>query len=330
MIAFTLPGPATSAVEPSSLHARLDISHAGKGPVGLPAERWGISGVTCASISVALGAMVGRAVYGKRRKFPTERSKLRATEIRTESEESTKIASTPATGGFDPTLEVGVLDPVGYWDPLHLMREGFKNPQGAYKSKETFDWYRAAELKHGRISMLAITGYFFGTFAKWPGFEEVPGGLSALNTSLGGGGLGAIILIAGIFEIDWLKQDPSKEPGNLGDPLGIAGYASAGGYDTEMRNRELAHCRLAMSGIITMWLYEYAGKSPMAPYANFNLLGGYTQLGELDAVWKGALLFGATSWFLLKNSDQFYIADDASGKAAYLTAGSDMKLIEKR
>ena len=45
------------------------------------------------------------------------------------------------------------------WDPL-----GFTNNQ----NQETIDWYRAAELKHGRVSMLAALGYIFQSFYHLP------------------------------------------------------------------------------------------------------------------------------------------------------------------
>merc|ERR1719324_2151618 len=79
-----------------------------------------------------------------------------------------KVTAAPsALRGFDPSKEVGAIDPLGYWDPLHLMREGFKNPDGEFKSEETFRWYRMAEIKHGRISMMAILGLVSGTFFKF-------------------------------------------------------------------------------------------------------------------------------------------------------------------
>lgn len=44
----------------------------------------------------------------------------------------------------------GVTAPVGKFDPLSLATTG---------SDETLAWFRAAELKHGRVAMLATTGY---------------------------------------------------------------------------------------------------------------------------------------------------------------------------
>lgn len=46
--------------------------------------------------------------------------------------------------------ELGVQEPLGYWDPLGLVADG---------DKTKFDRLRYVELKHGRISMLAVAGY---------------------------------------------------------------------------------------------------------------------------------------------------------------------------
>lgn len=44
----------------------------------------------------------------------------------------------------------GATKPLGAWDPLGLADLG---------SDTTFAWFQAAELKHGRVAMLATTGY---------------------------------------------------------------------------------------------------------------------------------------------------------------------------
>jgi hypothetical protein len=133
---------------------------------------------------------------------------------------------------------------------------------GVFKSEETFRWYRAAEIKHGRIAMMATTGVILGTFAKFPGFENVPAGFAALDTEKGGAGMGVILIIAGTLEFIY-TQDPNKEPGNLGNIWYYGTEEEAAEiYTTELRNKELAHCRLAMSGLLVQFLYEYAGVSP--------------------------------------------------------------------
>ena len=105
--------------------------------------------------------------------------------------------------------ELGVSEPLGYFDPLSLARD---------VDQETFDFCtflqhpvrsteldvshrplspplapsghpdRAAELKHGRVSMLAVFGYIATETFKFPGdiapgisFESIPSGLAAIE-----------------------------------------------------------------------------------------------------------------------------------------------------
>ena len=69
-----------------------------------------------------------------------------------------------------------VKTPLGYWDPLGLA-DG--------KDDSTIAWYRAAELKHGRICMIASLGLFIQALNTGiipnPAFGEV-NGLEALKT----------------------------------------------------------------------------------------------------------------------------------------------------
>jgi hypothetical protein len=46
--------------------------------------------------------------------------------------------------------ELGAQAPLGFFDPLGLVADG---------DQEKFDRLRGVELKHGRISMLAVVGY---------------------------------------------------------------------------------------------------------------------------------------------------------------------------
>jgi Chlorophyll A-B binding protein. len=55
----------------------------------------------------------------------------------------------------------GSTAPVGPFDPLNLADSG---------SEETLAWFRASELKHGRVAMLATTGYLVqGAGIHFPG-----------------------------------------------------------------------------------------------------------------------------------------------------------------
>ena len=53
--------------------------------------------------------------------------------------------------------EVGVVAPLGLFDPFNLLDNA---------DQERFDRLRSVELKHGRISMLAVVGYLttYGTY----------------------------------------------------------------------------------------------------------------------------------------------------------------------
>ncbi|CAE7690751.1 FCPF, partial [Symbiodinium sp. CCMP2592] len=118
--------------------------------------------------------------------------------------------STPAS--FDPATELGVQDPVGFWDPLGL---------AADKDKATFNRRRAVELKHGRIAMYATIGYIVPEYFRWPGFlspslglkfSDMPNGLAALSKLpvLGGA---QIIAFAGLIETTGFFQAASTTDG---------------------------------------------------------------------------------------------------------------------
>ena len=69
-----------------------------------------------------------------------------ASPLRAGREES-KVArnffgETTSYSSFDPAKELGVQDPIGFWDPLGL---------SADKDEATFKRRRAVEIKHGRI-----------------------------------------------------------------------------------------------------------------------------------------------------------------------------------
>jgi len=132
---------------------------------------------------------------------------------------------------FDPAQQLGAMPPLGYFDPAGFCKKG---------DESGFRTFRAAELKHGRVAMMAAVGGVAQHYIKFPGFEAVPSGLSAVLTPPGSYGMAALFLLAGALELGAWTEDPSKEPGNFGDPLGL------GQYDMEMRARELNNGRFAM------------------------------------------------------------------------------------
>lgn len=186
---------------------------------------------------------------------------------------------------FDPTKAVGAMDPTGYWDPCGVMKERVGKDGWKWRDEATFKYYRAAELKHGRICMMAATGMITCSLFHFPGFESVPDGWAALQTPEGGAGFGILFIIAAGFEINypdgdyanyvdytqseasWFapsfkKVDPNTFKNKNGDAWGVA---QENVYGDDMMNRELANGRVAMSAVLTFFLYDLGAKlSPTA------------------------------------------------------------------
>merc|ERR1712032_256098 len=166
----------------------------------------------------------------------------------------------PPPPPFDPAKAIGVTAPLGYFDPLGFCKVG---------DYATFHKLRSAELKHGRVAMMAAAGTVFAHYVKFPGFEKVPAGLGALSSP--GFAIGFFVLfpLAGFLEIVYWKDDINKEPGNFGDPAGWAGtgLGGAGSYSDEMRNKELNNGRMAMFSIVGILIAELVtGKDGMQQF----------------------------------------------------------------
>merc|ERR1711972_489717 len=150
--------------------------------------------------------------------------------------------------------ELGVQEPVGFWDPLGFAADG---DEAAFRRR------RSVELKHGRVSMAATIGYIVPEYYKFPGylspsaklqFADVPNGLGALSKVPALGWV-QIVFFAGIVEGAFGVSDDYKSgtPGDYGwkvltsdDPAAKEGKLAA----------ELANGRLAMMAIIGMFFQD--------------------------------------------------------------------------
>lgn len=150
--------------------------------------------------------------------------------------------------------ELGVLPPVGYWDPLGLAADG---------NKEVFDRRRAVELKHGRVAMLAVVGYLVQEIARFPGaidldgttFSSIPNGVGAI-TAIPAFGWFQIAASIGYWEIFGWQQ---KEDGPIGDfGTGYFGRSLEGEEKAEKLTKELQNGRLAMLGIMELLTHDVA------------------------------------------------------------------------
>jgi len=183
---------------------------------------------------------------------------------------STEIEIIP----FDAKTLPGITAPLGFFDPAGLSGEA---------DAMTVFWYRSAELKHGRIAMLATVGWLlneFGVF--WPGaidndglkFADLGTNPLAAWDAIPLNGQLQVWLAIGLIEISdpmstaLLTEDcsPMLDGGKTGLQFDPAGFASR--MDPEKmlakQNTELNNGRLAMIGIISFFTAaNYANTVPL-------------------------------------------------------------------
>merc|ERR1712032_1384902 len=211
----------------SKTTAQDSVKVAAQDSVDSPALRGSVSNAGAGIPEVVAASVGGMALVaaGVGRKRQTMRRTACA------AEPETKPPPPPPPPPFNPSKQVGAMAPLGFFDPAGFSKVG---------DKEGFNNLRAAEIKHGRVAMMAALGAVVQHFVKFPGFEKVPAGLSAVTTAPGTYGFIALLLLGAGFELAVWKQDPAKEPGNFGNPVGF------GSYDDEMRNKEINNGRFAM------------------------------------------------------------------------------------
>jgi len=181
---------------------------------------------------------------------------------------------------------VGAFLPLGYWDPAGFATD-VTGGQLAY--------IREAELKHGRICMLATVGFFVGE--KWHplfgGDIDLPAlqiANPANKVDLGVFWPAVLVALGGIELLtstgrtnpvnsgdrsdiarNTPELKPGLEPGDIGwDPLGLGANTRkknpAQYY--EFQEKEIAHCRLAMIATLGMISQELLFPDQPLGYAN--------------------------------------------------------------
>lgn len=160
--------------------------------------------------------------------------------------------------------ELGAQKPLGFYDPLNLVADG---------DEEKFERLRYTELKHGRISMLAVVGYLIQEAGvRLPGninfggvgFSDVKNGFAAFN-DIGGAGVGQIIAFIGLLELAVMKDiegTGNEFPGDFRNGAIDYGWDSFD-EDTKLKKRaiELNQGRAAMMGILALMVHEQLGVS---------------------------------------------------------------------
>jgi hypothetical protein len=197
---------------------------------------------------------------------------------------SIKMMAKAASKSSDYSDALGVIEPTGFFDPLGLssgidqevserararahtfrLARGCslwtRAPRPARTScshaplaarSQTFDQYRTAELKHGRVAQLAVLGYIVPEIYRFPGeiapgitFASIPNGVAAIDAIPALGWAQMIFLIGAV------------------DYYGFLGDFDAGKPDLdpeELEKRqlnELQHGRLAMLAILELLRHD--------------------------------------------------------------------------
>jgi light-harvesting complex I chlorophyll a/b binding protein 1 len=180
--------------------------------------------------------------------------------------------------------EIGVLPPIGRWDPLQIREQG----PARYRR------FVEMEIKHGRLAMAAFLGVITTySGARWPGylslsenikFSDLPGGAISSWAALPTAAWFQIVLFITLCEVSLLKQDPEKAPGDV-VPEGWLWARYPDGYDvwlgdgstkqvgeeelflgkTWKLNAERNNGRAAMMGITGMLIHEALTGNPVFP-----------------------------------------------------------------
>eukprot|EP00548_Thalassiothrix_antarctica_P011661 CAMPEP_0194161722 /NCGR_PEP_ID=MMETSP0152-20130528/79094_1 /TAXON_ID=1049557 /ORGANISM="Thalassiothrix antarctica, Strain L6-D1" /LENGTH=215 /DNA_ID=CAMNT_0038871537 /DNA_START=453 /DNA_END=1100 /DNA_ORIENTATION=+ len=160
---------------------------------------------------------------------------------------------------------LGAQAPLGLWDPLGIIADG---------DQKTFDHFREQEIKHGRISMLAIAGYLTTAAGlRFPNMPaDIPDGLAAfpalLQTDDGKNVLlqmTAFFAVAEIInrEAEWVEGGAKPEfPGDYRNGSLDFGWDSFTEEEKLQKRRiELSNGRAAMMGIWGLIIHEQLGVS---------------------------------------------------------------------
>lgn len=154
--------------------------------------------------------------------------------------------------------EIGAQPPLGFWDPLGLLADA---------DQERFDRLRYVEVKHGRISMLAILGHLVTTAGtRLPGdidfqgtsFASIPTGLAAFDKIPLAGTL-QIIFFIGALELGFLQVQEEIEA-DCEARMDSQGWDAA--KKDSKRAIELNNGRAAQMGILALMVHEKLDNNP--------------------------------------------------------------------
>lgn len=243
--------PRSSPLLVASAEAPAPASGNGKArPAGAPTPL--LSLAVCAASAAAAGkglsAIARHASRQDRFKEGSGAAKAlervkREAEEPDEGEEDPDDAEPVEEPPFDFSAQLGVTEPLGFFDPAGLSKDA---------TESDFRQLRAAEIKHGRVAMMASLGAVVQHYIRYPDFEDCATGIGAAGDTPSVYGLALLVIVAGFLElIIWVEpEDRRLQPGDFGDPIGL------GQYDKDWRNRELNNGRFAMFAAMGIILGE--------------------------------------------------------------------------
>jgi hypothetical protein len=153
--------------------------------------------------------------------------------------------------------EIGAQPPLGFWDPLGLLDNA---------DQERFDTLRATEIKHGRISMLAILGHIVTTSGvRFPGeiafglpFSSMKTGFAVLET-IPGAGLMQLFFFIGLLELGFSTVQADIEEA-CENEMNRQKWSEA--KQNYKRAIELNNGRAAQMGILGLMVHEKLDGNP--------------------------------------------------------------------
>eukprot|EP00547_Thalassionema_nitzschioides_P018250 CAMPEP_0194249020 /NCGR_PEP_ID=MMETSP0158-20130606/19597_1 /TAXON_ID=33649 /ORGANISM="Thalassionema nitzschioides, Strain L26-B" /LENGTH=203 /DNA_ID=CAMNT_0038985455 /DNA_START=25 /DNA_END=636 /DNA_ORIENTATION=+ len=174
---------------------------------------------------------------------------------------NTKIINTCHQASFEN--ELGAQPPLGFFDPLSLVADG--------TDQERFDRLRYVEIKHGRVSMLAVVGYLVQEAGvRLPGdidlhgtsFDSIRNGFAAFN-DIPASGIAQLVGFIGFLELAVMKDLTGGEfVGDFRNDFFDLGWDTFD-EETKLTKRaiELNQGRAAMMGILALMVHEQLGVS---------------------------------------------------------------------
>ena len=162
----------------------------------------------------------------------------------------------------NPSKTDGLIGSVGF-DPI------------GFSDSWDIKWMQEAEIKHGRVCMLATVGFVASQFYNFPMFASMHVDDSNLAPSaIGMGGMMQIIVIAGFEEwrtnkgkitMETMFEDPDRVPGMIGfDPAGYFKKTPEAEMN-KLRLQEIKNGRLAMLAIGGMIHHNFVTGEPLLP-----------------------------------------------------------------